>query len=101
MEKKYEVLFEDENDIFGGTTKSKFWDMLTTTHEDIGKEIIDEIFAKYAAMEAILKNVKNIDAEDLNQDLENYCLENSTEIENSKKNLYMEFSIDIINKLHQ
>ncbi len=99
MEKKYEVLFEDENDIFGGTPKSKFWDMLTTTHEDIGKEIIDEIFAKYAAMEAILK--KDIDEDNLNKHLENYCLENSIEIENIKKSLYMEFAGDIINKLHQ
>jgi len=81
--KQYEALLEDENDIFGGTPKSKLWDMLQTAHEDISKEIIDEIITSYACMEDIIK--QTIGEEEINKYIKNYHLENEEKIEDVKK----------------
>ncbi|MCH9814167.1 MAG: DUF2018 family protein [Epsilonproteobacteria bacterium] len=96
---KYAALFEDEDDIFAGTPKSKFWDMLTTPHEDIAKETLDEIVTRYAVMENILK--KTIDEELINSHLDQYYFENSAEVEETKKSLYMEFVGNIVYKMPQ
>jgi len=96
---KYAALLEDENDIFGGTPKSKLWDMLNTAHEDISKEIIDDIVTSYACMEHIIK--QTIGEENINQHLKNYYQERSEEIEDVKKSLYMEFVGNLVYKMPQ
>jgi hypothetical protein len=96
---KYEALFEDENDIFNGTPKKKFWDMLTTAHEDISTESLDEIVQNYACMEHIIK--QTIGEEQINIYLKNYYMENEKEINEHKKSLYMEFVGNIVYKMPQ
>lgn len=96
---KYAALLEDEDDIFGGTPKSKLWDMLSTAHEDISKEIIDDIVTSYACMEHIIK--QTIDEENINQHLKNYYLERADEIDEVKKSLYMEFVGNLVYKMPQ
>lgn len=99
MRNKFEALFEDEDDIFAGTPKSKFWDMLTVPHKDIAQEVLDEIITRYAVMETILK--QTIDEEMINSYLDQHYYENSVEIEETKKSLYMEFVGSIVYKMPQ
>lgn len=96
---KYAALLEDEDDIFGGTPKSKFWDMLTTPDRDVPAEVIDEIVTRYACMEHIIK--QSIGEEVINSYLQNYYHDNEDQIENVKKSLYMEFAGNIISKMSQ
>jgi len=96
---KYAALVEDENDIFGGTPKSKLWDMLNTAHEDVSKELIDDIVTSYACMEQIIK--QTIGEEVINKYLNNYYIENQEEIEEVKKSLYMEFVGNLVYKMPQ
>jgi len=96
---KYAALFEDEDDIFAGTPKSKFWDMLVTPHEDIAKEVLDEIITRYAVMETIIK--ESVDEEMINSHLDSHYLQNQAKIEETKKNLYMEFVGNIVYKMPQ
>ena len=96
---KYAALLEDESDIFGGTPKSKLWDMLQTAHEDVSKELIDDIVTSYACMEHIIK--QTIAEEMINEHLKNYYRENEEQIEDVKKSLYMEFVGDLVYKMPQ
>lgn len=96
---KYAALLEDENDIFGGTPKSKFWDMLITPHEDTAKEVLDDIVTNYAILESIVK--ETIDEEQLNNYLKFYYAENREIIEEYKKSVYLEFVGKIVSKIPQ
>jgi len=97
--KNYAALFEDEDDIFNGTPKSKFWSMINTAHEDISIAILDEIITKYAALEHIVK--QNIQEEEINGYLDNYYYEHSEELDALKKSLYMEFVGNLVYKMPQ
>ena len=94
---KYDALFEDEEDIFGGTPKSKFWDIATQASDEIVKDEFDKIIEKFAAMEAILRETH--DDEELERKIQQYCFENSHDIENHKKSLYIEFTGEIVCRL--
>ena len=96
---KYAALLEDEDDIFGGTPKSKFWDMLITPHEDTSKAVLDDIVTSYACMEDIIK--QTIGEENINDYLKNYYYDNEKIIEEVKKSLYIEFVGNIVYKLPQ
>jgi hypothetical protein len=96
---KYAALLEDEEDILGGSPKSKFWEMLITPHEDTSKAVLDEIVTNYACMEHIIK--QTIDEEVINEHLKNYYEDNKDEIEYLKKSLYMEFVGKIVWKMPQ
>ena len=96
---KYEALFEDEDDILGGTPKTKFWDMLITAHEDTSKEVIDDIATNYAILEHIVK--QTIKEEKLNDYLKFYYKENESEIQEDKKSLYLEFVGKVVSRMPQ
>lgn len=94
---KYDVLFEDEGDIFGGSPQSKYWDIANQVSEDLYRYDFDEIITKIAVMEKMLMQQHNED--DLNRIVESYALMNQEEIENHKKSLYMEYAGRLIYKL--
>lgn len=95
----YAALFEDEDDIFAGTPKSKFWSMINTAHEDIAIAILHEIITNHAALEHILQ--KQIHEEEINDYLKAYYSENQDEIDDLKKSLYMEFVGNLVYKMPQ
>ena len=43
----YEALFEDEENIFGGTPQSKFWDIALQASDEIVKEEFEKIMQKF------------------------------------------------------
>jgi hypothetical protein len=94
---KYEALFEDENDIFGGTPRSKFWDIAKQANDDLVEDAFDQIFAKFAAMEKLLAN--HYDDETLQKMIKSYTLSSSMELEEHKKSLYIEFTGEIVCRL--
>ena len=97
--KNYAALLEDEDDIFSGTPKSKFWSMINTAHEDISIAILDEIITKYAALEHIVK--ENVHEKEINDYLDNYYHQHTEELNALKKSLYMEFVGNLIYKMPQ
>lgn len=94
---KYDALFEDEDDIFGGTPQSKYWDISKQLSEDLVRFEFDEIITKMAVMERMLMQHHNED--ELNRIVDSYALMNPSEIEEHKKSLYMEFAGRLIYKL--
>lgn len=93
----YDALFEDEDDIFGGTPESKYWDIVKQVSPDIARHEFDTIIAKMAAMEMML--MEQHDEETLDKVIERYIFANESMIENRKKNLYMEYAGRLIYKL--
>lgn len=94
---KYEALFEDEDDIFGGTPKSKFWDIVNQANDDLVKDQFDLIFEKFAIMEMMLR--KHYSDEEISKSIKNSQYSNQEELENHKKSLYIEFTGDIVCRL--
>jgi hypothetical protein len=97
MENRYEALFEDEENIFGGTPKSKYWDIARQSNSEIVEHEFDKIVQKFAIMEKMLG--EKYTHEQLEKMISNYGFENGAEIENAKKGLYIEFTGDIVMRL--
>lgn len=95
MASKYEALFEDENDIFGGTPSSKFWDIANQANDDLVRDVFDKLFEKMAVMEHYLEE-HGIDAD---KNITSFVITNSELIENKKKSLYIEYTGEIVCRL--
>ena len=89
---------EDEDDIFMGSPKSKFFDVSREASKDIVEEEIDKIIEKLAVLEMIISKDKDEDF-DINQYIKDYTLDNMSEVKAMKKDLYVEFTGEIICRL--
>ncbi|RXJ57579.1 DUF2018 family protein [Candidatus Marinarcus aquaticus] len=89
---------EDEDDIFMGSPKSKFFDIVQQASEDVVQDEIDKIIEKFAVMEILLSK-EHGEHFDIDKMLYQYAFENSDEVEKMKKGLYMEFAGEIICRL--
>ena len=95
---KYEALFEDEENVFGGSPKSKFHDIANQANEEIVEDEMEKIVEKYAYMEILLSKDKDWDF-DVFREFNQFKLENSIELEEKKKSLYIEFTGNIVMRL--
>ena len=98
MSKFKDWFTEDDDDIFFGSPKSKFFDILEQTHRDLVEDEIDKVFEKLAILELIVSKDKDEDF-DINSYINEFKLDNLSEINSAKKGLYMEVSGDIISRL--
>jgi len=89
---------EDEDDIFMGSPKSKFFDVSNQASKDIVEEEWDKIVEKLAVLEMMICEGKGEDF-DINQYIRDYTLDNIDDVNNMKKGLYVEFTGEIISRL--
>ena len=89
---------EDEDDIFMGSPKSKFFDVSREASKDIVEEEIDKIIEKLAVLEMIISKDKDEDF-DINQYIKDYTFANMDDVNGMKKGLYVEFTGEIICRL--
>jgi len=82
------VLFEDEDDIFVGSPKSKYYDIIFNANRGLSEQELDNNLDKIAAMEMLLEEMMGED-KDLEQILRNFIIHNDQKIENRKKDLYI------------
>jgi uncharacterized protein involved in exopolysaccharide biosynthesis len=94
---KYEALFEDEENIFGGTPQSKFWDILTQASDDLVKEQVNEFMKKHAIMENML--IEQYGEDTLDTMIKNYEFENSMKVEEYTKSTYITLTGEIVTRL--
>lgn len=95
MSSKYEALFEDEDDIFGGTPSSKFWDIANQANEELVRDVVDALFEKMVVMEYFLEQ----SGIDIDKEVKRFVLENSELVETNKKSLYVEYTGEIVCRL--
>ena len=89
---------EDEDDIFMGSPKSKFFDVSREASKDIVEEEMDKIVEKLAVLEMIICAGKDEDF-DINQYIRDYTFANMDDVNGMKKGLYVEFTGEIISRL--
>lgn len=98
MSKFKDWFTEDDDDIFFGSPKSKFFDIMEQTHRDLVEEELDKVIEKLAILELIASQDKDEDF-DINSYLEDFKEKNLEDVKSMKKGLYMEFSGEIISRL--
>ncbi len=91
-------LSEDEDDIFMGSPKSKFFDVSREASSDLVEDEWDKVIEKLAVLEMMLSEGKGEDF-DINDVIKQYTLENMDEVNAVKKGLYVEFTGEIICRL--
>lgn len=89
---------EDEDDIFMGSPKSKFFDISRQASAEVVEDEMDKIIERYAAMELMLSESKD-EHFDINKMIAQYIFENADEVARMKKGLYVEFAGEIICRL--
>jgi|GEM_PF-79151 len=89
---------EDEDDIFMGSPKSKFFDVTRQASKDVVEDEIDKIIEKLAVLELMALDEKGEEF-NINESIKKYILENKEKVNAMKKGLYIEFTGEIICKL--
>ena len=80
-------IFEDEDDIFMGSPKSKFLDIIFNANRGLVDAELERIIERMAVLELML-NAE--DAEALEKKIAQYAFENLDEVESKVKSLYIE-----------
>jgi hypothetical protein len=93
----YEALFEDEDNVFGGSPQSKFWDIINQASDDLVKDQIDKFFERFTAMEMILTNEHG--EEGLDKLIQDFSFSNSKELDFNKKSTYVELTGEVVCRL--
>ncbi len=91
---KFDALLEDEDDIFGGSPVSKYWDIARQTSNDLQEDEFDAIIERMAVMEHMLSETH--DYENLDKIIKNHSFANQDHINELKKSLYMELAGQLI-----
>ena len=89
---------EDEDDIFMGSPKSKFFDVTREASKEVVEDEMDKIIEKLAVLEMIVSENKDENF-DINEYIKEFALENSDIVKAMKKGLYVEFTGEIICRL--
>lgn len=95
---KFEALLEEEDNIFGGTPKSKYWDFRNQISKDLDEDEFDKIVEKIAVMEAMLS--EHYDINSLENMIQSYALQNMSEVEEMKKSVYMELGGKLLERIN-
>lgn len=91
----YAALFEDEEDIFGGSPKSKFMDVVFNANNDIVRQELTKLIEKTATMEMMLEEKYG---DDLDQSVSGYYFENQDKCDAVTKSIYIEVMGDILSQ---
>lgn len=85
-EHMFAALLEDEGDLFGGTPKSKFMDVVFNANNDIVKQELEKLVYKMAAMEVALEQA----GYDVDAIVKEIQFENGSEVEEVAKSIFIE-----------
>lgn len=89
---------EDEDDIFMGSPKSKFFDVSREASSDVVEDEWDKVIEKLAILEMMISKEEGPEF-DINKKIEEFKFANEKEVNAMKKGLYVEFTGEIICRL--
>jgi len=92
---KYAALFEDADDVFLGSPKSKFLDIIFTANQHLVQDQLEKMTTKMAAMEILLEEKLGDYWE---RELATNDYSRSAEVEEKTKSLYIEFTGEIVTR---
>ena len=86
-------IFEDEDDIFMGSPKSKFLDIIFNAHRGLADAELERIMERMAVLELMMEME---DADVLEKKIAQYAFENLDEVQTKVKSLYIESMGNIV-----
>ncbi len=92
----YSALFEDEEDIFGGSPRSKFMDVVFNANNDIVRQELENFIEKAATMELMLE--EKLGEEDLETAITQYKMSHLDEVNDTKKSIFVEIMGSILSQ---
>ncbi|UFS63442.1 DUF2018 family protein [Sulfurimonas sp. HSL-3221] len=84
----YEALFEDEGDMFSGSPRSKFMDVIFNANRSVAEGELQRLIERLAAMEKILS--ESMDDATLERTIKQLQFEEADAINAMAKELYIE-----------
>jgi len=94
---KYSALFEDEDDIFLGSPKSKFFDVVFNANNDVACFELEEMVNRMATLELLLEEkMGSLDA--IEEKVQEYKYNRVEDIEKHAKNTYIVYMGAILSK---
>ncbi|MEA2110412.1 MAG: DUF2018 family protein [Campylobacterota bacterium] len=91
---KFDALFEDDDNIFAGSPKSKFWDFYNKLSQDLAEDEFDKIVEKIAVMEMMLQ--EHMHEDDIDRQVKQYALQNFDTLDERKKSVYIELAAELL-----
>ena len=92
----YDALFEDEDDIFGGSPRSKFIDVIYNANRNIAEGELQRLIERMAVMELALS--KTMDEETLERTLKQLQFEEADAVNTIAKSLYIESTGNVLSQ---
>jgi hypothetical protein len=92
---KYAALFEDDDDIFLGSPKSKFLDVVFNANNNLVKDELASIVERMAAMEILLDEKVGGEWE---RQLATNDYSRRSEVDEKAKSLYIEYTGNVLSK---
>ena len=94
---KYSALFEDEDDIFLGSPKSKFFDVVFNANNDVSRYELEDMIFRMATMELLLEERLG-SLQEIENIIKEYKYSKTDEIEAHAKNTYIYYMGAILSK---
>jgi len=92
----YSALFEDEEDIFGGSPRSKFMDVVFNANNDIVRQELENFIEKAATMELMLE--EKLGEEDIDAAISRYKNSHLDEVNTTTKSIFVEIMGSILSQ---
>jgi len=90
------MLYEDEDDFFIGSPKSKFFDILFNANKNLVKDTLEKHVERHVAMEMILEKFAEKEGFDIEAEISTIKVEKQDDIYNAKKNFFIVTVGDIL-----
>lgn len=89
-------LFEDEDDIFVGSVKSKLMDIIFNANNDVVRYQLEKFIDRTAALELLI--AQKLGQEIDETELSTFMISNADEVESYAKSLYIEMMGNILSQ---
>ena len=83
------MLYEDEDDFFIGSPRSKFFDILFNANRDLVENALEKHIERHVAMEMLLEKLAKEKGLDLEAEISTIGIENQDEIHNAKNDFFI------------
>ncbi|MCK9473405.1 DUF2018 family protein [Sulfurimonas sp.] len=95
-------LFEDEDDIFMGSPKSKLMDVVFNANNDVVRYELEQFIDRAAAMEIMMSQkcaeIFGNNGDEMEKNIRSFILSNREKVDAFSKNLYIEMMGAILSK---
>ncbi len=89
------MLYEDEDDIFMGSPKSKFFDVMLNANRSLVEGTVENIVDRYSAMELLLEELIE-DENEIENKINDILLNKTDEVRNRTNSLYISAMGDVL-----